>query len=317
MTGARRRVPAGFAEGHERAVVRLRREVAGLRVDVARLCREKETLVDALAARAADGPALPDPIGAHAEADERTSTRDEAAASRDRAATDRDRSASGRDRSQAEADQRTTNRNRTASDRDRSQAEADQRTSDRDRAGVDRERAAADREEAAADRAAATHDRREARAELRHAQLDQLTGAFGRELGLVMLEQEIDRARRGAGRLVLAYVDVDGLKQVNDRRGHAAGDALLRAVAGAIQARLRSYDAIVRVGGDEFVCALGETVPAEAGRRFAEIGAALEAERPEASISVGLAALRPGDTLAELTRRGDAALYAAKRARVA
>ncbi len=130
-----------------------------------------------------------------------------------------------------------------------------------------------------------------------------------------MLEREIGRARRGSGRLVLAYVDVDGLKQVNDGRGHAAGDALLRAVVGAIQARLRSYDAIVRVGGDEFVCALGETVPAEAGRRFAEIGAALGAERPEASISVGFAALRPGDTLGELTRRGDAALYAAKRYR--
>ncbi len=375
MTAAgRRRVPPGLAEGHERAVVRLRREVAGLRVEVARLSREKQILLDAAAARigggAGAGPAVSDPTGADAEADERTATRDDAAADRDRAATDRDRTASDRDQSQAAADQRTTSRDhaaadrdraasdrdrsesraertpvrapaifarqraeaeveertsirdqaaadrdQTAADRDQSRAEADQRTSDRDRAGADRERAAADREEAAADRAAATRDRRAARAELRHAQLDHLTGAFGRELGLVMLEQEIDRARRGTGRLVLAYVDVDGLKQVNDRRGHAAGDALLRAVVGAIQPRLRSYDAIVRVGGDEFVCALGESVPAEAARRFAEMSAALGATRPDASISVGFAALRPGDTLATLTRRGDAALYAAKRAR--
>jgi hypothetical protein len=58
-------------------------------------------------------------------------------------------------------------------------------------------------------------------------------------------------------------------------------------------------------------------VPAEAGRRFAQIGVALAAARPDASLSVGFAALRPGDTLATLTRRGDAALYAAKRARPA
>ena len=98
-------------------------------------------------------------------------------------------------------------------------------------------------------------------AELRRAQIDQLTGALGRELGIATLEREINRARRGNGRLVLAYVDVDGLKEVNDRQGHAAGDALLRDVVGAIQTHLRSYDPIVRVGGDEFVCALGQACP--------------------------------------------------------
>jgi len=130
-----------------------------------------------------------------------------------------------------------------------------------------------------------------------------------------VLEREINRARHGNGRLALAYVDVDWLKQVNDRQGHAAGDALLRDVVGAIQTHLRSYDPIVRVGGDEFVCALGDTTPDEARLRFQEIRATLEQAHPTASISVGFAALRPEDTLEQLTERGDKALYEAKRTR--
>jgi diguanylate cyclase (GGDEF)-like protein len=223
---------------------------------------------------------------------------DQAAADRVSAAADRDDAAADRDRSQAEADQRTSNRRQAATGRE-----------------SDRRFAAADRELAAADRAAATHDREHARAELRHAQLDQLTGAFGRELGMVSLEHEINRARHGNGRLVLAYIDVDGLKQVNDRQGHAAGDALLRDVVDAIQAHLRSYDPIVRVGGDEFVCALGDSTLEEARRRFHEIRATMEQIQPTASFSAGFAALRPEDTLEQLTQRGDTALYETKRAR--
>ena len=234
--------------------------------------------------------------------DRRTSGRDRAAADREAAAADRDEAAADRDLAQAQADQR-------ASDR----AQADQRTSDRAQAAADREAAAADREKAAADRAVATHDREQASAELRHAQFDQLTGALGRELGMVELEREINRARHGNGRLVLAYVDVDRLKQVNDRQGHGAGDALLRDVVAAIRAHLRSYDPIVRVGGDEFVCALGDSTPDEARRRFQDIRVAIEQTQPTASISVGFAALRPQDTLEQLTGRGDTALYEAKR----
>jgi len=89
---------------------------------------------------------------------------------------------------------------------------------------------------------------------------------------MVLLDAEIDRAHRGNGRLTLAYVDVDGVKQVNNRRGHAAGDALLRDVIDAMRTNLRSYDLIVRVGGDEFVCALPDSTPDDARRRFQEVG---------------------------------------------
>ncbi len=132
---------------------------------------------------------------------------------------------------------------------------------------------------------------------------------------MVTIDREINRARRGNGRLVLAYVDIDGLKEVNDSGGHAAGDELLRDVIGAIRAHLRAYDLIVRVGGDEFLCVLADSVSEDARRRFQAIAATIEQTRQGASISVGFAELRPGDTPAQLTQRGDAALYEAKHVR--
>jgi diguanylate cyclase (GGDEF)-like protein len=185
----------------------------------------------------------------------------------------------------------------------------------RARAATDRARAAADREEAAADREAAARDREQAKAELRRSQFDHLTGAFGRELGMIALDRELNRASHGSGRLVLAFVDVDGLKHVNDTEGHAAGDALLRDVVHAIQEHLRSYDPIGRVGGDEFVCALADTTVEEARRRFEGISATIEKLRPAAGISVGFAAMQPDETLAHLAARGDADLYEVKHSR--
>ena len=118
-------------------------------------------------------------------------------------------------------------------------------------------------------------DREHARAALRDAHLDELTGTYRRGMGSHALEREIDRARRGTGRLVLAFVDVDDLKTFNDREGHAAGDALLVNVVTAMRSRLRSYDPVIRFGGDEFVCALADADLVDAHRRFDEIQQAL------------------------------------------
>ena len=221
--------------------------------------------------------------------------RDEASRLRDLAAEARDRAAEVRDRRAAE------------DDRDGPAAEA------RARAEADRARAAADREQAARDREQAAVDRQQVRAALSQAQLDELTGTYRRGLGTVALQREINRARHSGGRLVLAFVDVDGLKQVNDRDGHAAGDALLIRVATTIRSRLRSYDPLVRFGGDEFVCAFADFDVAGARRRFDEIQAALGDTGEEGSISVGFAELQEGDSLDDLTARGDAALYEARR----
>ena len=139
-----------------------------------------------------------------------------------------------------------------------------------------------------------------------------MTGAFRRGVGDVYLTHEIDRARRLGHPLVLALIDVDGLKAVNDRQGHAAGDALLCDVAMAIKSTMRSYDVRVRWGGDEFVCALSETTLDVAASRIDEIRHALQQLRPGATISAGVAELAAHDTLESLVARSDQALYRAK-----
>ena len=197
--------------------------------------------------------------------------------------------------------------------RGRREADATQRLAAlRARAAHDRARAAADRAGASADRAAAAEDRARAAIELRHAYHDDLTGALRREMGEVALQHEVDRARRGDGRLVLAFVDVDKLKALNDREGHNAGDALLKAVVSAMRTRLRSFDPVVRYGGDEFICALAGADPEEATARFDEIQDELARDHDDAGISVGVVELMPDERLDELIIRGDAALYAAK-----
>jgi diguanylate cyclase (GGDEF)-like protein len=182
----------------------------------------------------------------------------------------------------------------------------------RARAAHDRTRAAADRAAAAADRAAAAEDRARAAIELRHAYHDDLTGALRREMGEVALQHEVDRARRGDGRLVLAFVDVDKLKALNDREGHPAGDALLKAVVATMRTRLRSFDPVVRYGGDEFICALAGADPTEAAARFDAIQSELARDHRDAGISVGVVELRGDESLDDLITRGDAALYEAK-----
>ncbi|MDQ3572256.1 MAG: GGDEF domain-containing protein, partial [Actinomycetota bacterium] len=176
------------------------------------------------------------------------------------------------------------------------------------RAAADRAHAAEDRARAAEDRAKAAEDRDQARLALEKAHLDELTGAYQRGIGLVVLQLEIERARRSSGRLVLAYVDVDGLKRVNDREGHACGDALLKTVATTIRSKMRSYEPIVRFGGDEFVCAFAEIDDDVAAARFEEIQSSLNAGQSGAAISVGFAALEPGDSLEDLIARADDAL---------
>ncbi len=178
-----------------------------------------------------------------------------------------------------------------------------------------RKQSALERASAEADRDAAAADRQRAASDRRDAGLDELTGIYRRGTGELALTHEIDRSRRSGLSLVIAVVDIDDLKAVNDSQGHAAGDALLRDMASAITSTLRSYDVTVRWGGDEFVCALSDLTLAEASGRVAEIQRALEARRPGATISAGLAALEGDDTLDSLIARADADLYRAKTTR--
>jgi diguanylate cyclase (GGDEF)-like protein len=151
---------------------------------------------------------------------------------------------------------------------------------------------------------------------LRHleaeAAVDELTGALRRGAGLRLLQAEIDRVRRAGGRLVLAFADVDGLKAVNDSEGHLAGDRLLRRVAGALRSHLRSYDLVIRYGGDEFLCVLSGAGPEEAAAKLEQITAELRTAMGRAVLSTGLAQLDvqdPDDDALRLVGRADAALY--------
>ncbi|MEX1169792.1 MAG: GGDEF domain-containing protein [Chloroflexota bacterium] len=185
----------------------------------------------------------------------------------------------------------------------------------RAQAAADRARAAADRDRAAADRVLAALERKQLEDRLRTAHLDDLTGAYRRGMGRLAISNEIDRARRTDGRFVLAFVDVDDMKGINDRDGHAAGDLVLQALVRIIQSKLRPFDPVIRYGGDEFLCGLGGLDLADAEVRFRDIDGTLKRE-VGSGISVGLATLRPGETPDQLTARADEALLQAKPRRV-
>lgn len=175
-------------------------------------------------------------------------------------------------------------------------------------AALDRRAAAVDREHAACERVHALVDREELADELALADVDPLTGARTRAAGLAALERELQRCRRTGVGLVVVYVDVVGLKALNDTRGHGAGDDLLRRVVRHMYQHLRAYDLVIRVGGDEFLCAATDMSAAEARRRFAAIDATLAVMPDDPSIRTGFAEHAPGETAAQLVARADGQL---------
>jgi diguanylate cyclase (GGDEF)-like protein len=159
------------------------------------------------------------------------------------------------------------------------------------------------------DRSTALADRGASAEERERSSHDGLTGTYLRGPGSVELEREIARARRTEQPLVLAFVDVDGLKAINDSRGHGAGDRVLLAVANALRAMLRSHDLIIRYGGDEFACVIAGLNAANATKRLALVNTALARAAEPASVTVGVTELQPADSIKDLLARADAALY--------
>ena len=215
-----------------------------------------------------------------------------------------DRGAGASRRTYAEHDRDTALADRGASASERTYAEHD-----RDTALVDRGASASERTYAEHDRSTALADRGASAREREYASVDDLTGVYLRGAGFVELEREIARARRTEQPLVLAFVDVDRLKAINDSRGHAAGDRMLLEVAKTLAAKLRSYDLIIRYGGDEFVCALAGLNMADATKRLALVNAALAGAAEPGSVTVGLAELQADESPEDLVARADAALY--------
>jgi diguanylate cyclase (GGDEF)-like protein len=144
---------------------------------------------------------------------------------------------------------------------------------------------------------------------------DELTGVLRRAAGLASLERELARAARSGQPLSVAFIDVDGLKQANDTLGHAAGDALLRGVAGVLTRRLRAQDLVFRYGGDEFVCVMPDT-PRPRAESIAE-----EMRRMAGTLglrfSFGAAQAGPGESARAVIDRADSLQYLDKQARKA
>ena len=142
------------------------------------------------------------------------------------------------------------------------------------------------------------------------AAFDDLTGVLRRAAGISAADREIARARRQKTPLTVAFLDLDGLKQINDGRGHVAGDQLLRGLASGLRGGLRGQDLVLRYGGDEFVCVLPETTAEAATAKLQQIQTELAAAG--IGFSMGVAQFERNDDVVSLLGRADGELYKAK-----
>jgi len=154
------------------------------------------------------------------------------------------------------------------------------------------------------------------------ARYDPLTGLINRTLFADRLQSAVARARRDGGLVALMFLDMDDFKTVNDRYGHAVGDALLRQVAERLVGSVRESDTVARLGGDEFTVILegGHRVE-DAGRVATKILAALAQpyrlgqREIVVTSSIGIATYPiDGDDADSLLRDADVAMYSAKAA---
>lgn len=148
---------------------------------------------------------------------------------------------------------------------------------------------------------------------------DFLTGAWSRRAFFELAERELVRVRRTGRALSLLLFDVDHFKQINDTHGHAVGDRVLQEIVQRAEKEIRGMDCIARVGGEEFAVLLPETDAAAAmviaERLRLTLAAAPDPEQVRlvsCTVSIGMAVRTGQESIADLMRRTDAALYQAK-----
>jgi diguanylate cyclase len=151
--------------------------------------------------------------------------------------------------------------------------------------------------------------------------IDPLTGLPNRAAWSERLEHEIGQWQQHGNTLMLAMLDLDHFKRINDNYGHLAGDKVLKIIASVLRKRLRGTDFIARFGGEEFVLLMPSTVPANGLKLLETLRAAIEAcpfhfrgEPVTITLSIGLAAFKPGEHSDLVLKRADQALYRAKNA---
>ncbi len=137
---------------------------------------------------------------------------------------------------------------------------------------------------------------------LERSERDNLTGLYNRRKLEQLIAEELFRARRYRHRCSLLLIDLDQFKPVNDRHGHAAGDALLLEVAGVLAGTLRQSDAVGRIGGDEFLVLVPETDGPAAEQLAAKLTGLIESIR----LRYGVAELRVGASIGWSTFPEDA-----------
>ena len=149
--------------------------------------------------------------------------------------------------------------------------------------------------------------------------IDPLTGLPNRAAWSERLDHEVAQWQQQGNTLLLAMLDLDHFKRINDNYGHLAGDKVLKIIAGVLRKRLRGSDFIARFGGEEFVLLVPDT-KLPVGVKLAEtLRAAIEAcpfhfkgERVTITVSMGMTAFKPGERSELVLKRADQALYRAK-----
>ncbi|WCT24519.1 GGDEF domain-containing protein [Acidovorax temperans] len=150
---------------------------------------------------------------------------------------------------------------------------------------------------------------------------DDLTGVLNRRAMLDRMQLEQRRSLRSSSPLLIAQLDIDHFKAVNDTHGHAAGDLVLQSFADTVRRNVRDTDVLARWGGEEFVLLLCDTPAADAVdlmERLRQAVQAMQVPVPQGdgpitvTVSIGLARHTPAHPLAGTLERADQALYAAK-----
>ena len=149
--------------------------------------------------------------------------------------------------------------------------------------------------------------------------VDPLTETLNRRGFERELTRSLAYVKRYEASAALIYIDLDGFKPVNDRHGHAAGDAVLKAVAAALVRHVRASDVVARIGGDEFAVLLWNVTGPAVAAKAASLEAAVYATPVRwgsstlvVGASAGVALLGPLDGAADALARADSAMYARK-----